>query len=448
MKIIIVGAGRIGKNLARALSDEDNEVYLIEKNEDIGRKIADKLDIKVIVGNGADPDTLHKASIEEADLVLAVTTSDETNLVVCSLAAMLGAKRRIARVRNTALSTILQFSEDNIFKIDEIINPELVAAQTIVKTIETPGASEVADFADGRLLLRGFDISETSSMCGMKMVDFSDEDFPWPFLIVSIVRNETVLIPKGDTSIEAGDLIYALLPDQSLAEFLSFVDPKVKKAKKVVIYGATIIGKEVARSLSKKMRDIILLEEDPEKAREVAGELTDVRVINGSPSDTEIMIECGMEATDAFIATSDNDHSNLISAVLAKKLGATETIISTEQPDYLAIVHDLDIDAIVNPHHAAVEQILHLVRGKGINTVARMLECDAEALEFVTEEESPITKDVLKNLKFPKHCIVGAVYGSDGLSLANGETHVKVGDKVIAFCQQSEIKKFQKMFSR
>jgi len=178
MRVIIVGAGRIGTNLAKSLARENNEVYLIEKNEQVARKNADKLDAKVIIGNGADPIILKKAQVREAELVLAVSHSDEINLSVCSLAGLFGAKRCIARVRNESLSDAMsEFGYDK-YRVDEIINPELVAAQAIRKIVETPGASEVADFADGKILLRAFDISATSPLCGQKIGDFREEDFP------------------------------------------------------------------------------------------------------------------------------------------------------------------------------------------------------------------------------------------------------------------------------
>lgn len=447
MRVIIIGAGRIGTSLAKSLAQENNEVYLIEKNEKVARKNGEKLDVKMIVGNATDPDILKRAQVQEAELVLAVSTSDETNLVVCSLAGLFGAKRCIARVRNTSLSEALaEFGYDQ-FKINEIINPELVAAQAIQKIVEAPGANEVADFANGKILLRGFDIAASSPLCGSKMEDITDDDFPWPFLIVSVVRNGSVLIPKGDTTIEEGDHIYVLLPASSLGEFLIFVDPDVKLPKKIVIYGATITGTHVAMALAGKGRDLLLIEEDSEIAEEAAGNLGDVRIINGSASDQDILVECGIEATDVFIATSNSDHSNLISSVLAKKMGAKSTIITTQQHDYMTIIDSLDIDAIISPHYLAVEQILHLARGKGISAVTKLLEGETEALEFIPEENSPITKGPLKTVKFPKQSIIGAIYRDGEVVLASGDAQVRAGERVIVFCHEAAVKKLQALFT-
>lgn len=447
MNIIIVGAGRIGRNLAKSLSDENNEVYLIEPQKTVAQKVADKLDVKVIVGSGSDPEALQKANIRSADLVLAVTTTDEVNLVVCSLASAYGVKRKIARVRNTALRDIVREFGLDLFNVNELINPELVAAEAIVKTIETPGASEVGDFASGQILLRGFDVPGTSPLCGVRLAELADEDFPWPFLIISIVRNGEVIFPKGDAVVSEGDHIYVLLPKHSLAEFVNFVNPELGHPKKIIIYGATITGRHLAQTLSQKIKNTTIIEEDPERAREVAESLDQVTVINGSASDAEILNECGVEAADVFIATSKNDHSNLISSVLAKRMGAKTTIITTQQPEYMSIIDALNIDAIINPHYLAVEQILQMARGRSVSSVTKLLECDSEAIELIPEKGSPITKDALKGIKLPKNSIVGAVWQDGTVSLAKGDTQINEGDKVIVFCQDKAIKKVQALFT-
>jgi len=447
MKIIIVGAGRIGCNLSRALAKENHEVYLIERNEEVARRVEDKSDLQVVIGSGADPDVLEAAHASQADLVLAVTTSDETNMAVCSLAAAFGAKRRIARVRNTALSAALARFGYGQFRIDEIINPEMLAAQAIVSIVHTPGASEVADFAEGRLLLRAFDVPSSSPLCGFKVADLREEDFPWPFLIISLVRNGEVHIPTGETVIEEKDHIYVLLPSASLGEFLTFVNPQIRKLSKVIIYGATITGEQVASSLVEFVRDVIVVEENAKKAEDIAGRLKGVRIIKGSASEADILTECGIEAADVFVAATGNDHSNIVSSVLAKKLGAKTAVVTTQEPDYISIVDSLNIDVIINPHILAVEQILHLVRGKGISAVTK-LECDAEALEFIPEEDSPVTKAAIKDVNFPKNAIVGAVYSGDEVVLAKGDTLIKAGERVIVFCQESAVKKLQNLFIR
>lgn len=447
MKITIVGAGRIGRGLAKALSQENQEVSLIENNEERIRMVEGKIDVKVIFGSGSDPEILKKANVAQADLVIAVTRSDETNIVVCQLADLFGAKRKIARVRKTSLSNELSNLGYQKFNIDEIINPELVAAQAIIKAIKTPGAAEVGDFENGRLLLRAFDISKNSPLCGLKIGELKDEDFPWPFLIVAIARNHEVIIPKGETSIQADDRLFVLLPPDSAAEFLTFINPEIRKPEKVIVYGATNVGEYVAKTLSGHVRDLILLEENSERAAEMANLLEGTKIIHGSPSDKDILIECGVEAADIFVAASNNDYANLISAVLAKKMGAKMTIIVTQQLDYMPIIDTLDVNMVVNPHILAVDQILSKVRGKEVSAVTKFLEIDAEALELIPEKDSPITKAPIKNIHFPKNAIIGAIFRESEVILAKGDNQIKETDKVIVFCQELALKKVQKLFT-
>ncbi|HDT12685.1 MAG TPA: Trk system potassium transporter TrkA [Candidatus Marinimicrobia bacterium] len=446
MKVIIVGGGVIGTNLAQTLSHEGHEVFLIEQDPAIAAYIDDKLDSKVLIGHGTDPEVLKAADIENADLVISVTTSDETNLVVSSLAAFYGAKKRIARVRDISLTKAIKKSGMSRFYVDEMINPEEVAARTIVRAIESPGANEVADFAHGSIYFRSFDISENSPLCNLKLDELSHQYFPWPFLIAAIKREHSIIIPKGNTILLQNDRIYCLLLPTSAAEFLTFINPDVQKVRKVIIYGASYIGLNVGKKLSGKVKEIILLEENKAKAEKSAGDLSDVLVISGSPSDASILKEAGVENADAFIAVSDDDHSNLISAVLAKKLGAKLSIITTKHPDFMSIMDNLAIDVVINPRYLATDQITRWVRGEGITAMTKLIEIDAEVLELIPEENSPITCKALKDLELPKETLVGAVYRNNEAILATGNLQLRSGEATIVFCRRKNERKLRKMF--
>lgn len=445
MRIVIVGSGVIGSNLASELSQE-HEVYIVEENKETADKASEKLDVKVVVGNGADPSTLSKVPIHQADMVIAVTASDEANVVVCSLAKAYGAKFKVARVRNASLAKALTKYKGQAFYIDEIISPENLAAEAIVKSLKTPGAREVADFANGQILFRVFDIEESSSLCGSSLGELRDRDFPWPFLIVAVMRQGEVFFAKGDTRLEKDDRIYVLLPKDSAAEFLTFVHPEVRMSNKVVICGATKIGERLAALLSEKIEDVTLIEKQYQEAEAIASELKDVRVIHGSASEADILRECGIEAVDVFIAASRIDEENLVSAMLAKKMGAKTTIITADSPDYMSIVDAMDIDAVFNARFLAVDQILKLVRGQSFNAVTSFAECDAEAVELIPEEGSPVTQAPLKQINFPKDSLVGAVYRDKEVVLANGDLQILPQEKVVLFCRQAAVKKLQKLF--
>jgi trk system potassium uptake protein TrkA len=447
-RLIVCGAGVIGSNLAKYLAEEGHEVNLIEQKESVAARAAEKLDVQVTVGSAFEPHVLVGAGVAEADMVIAVTNSDVANLVISSLAAAYGAKKMIARVRDMALSEMVERHGHDHFHVDEIINPDEVAAQTIVKIMEAPGSREVADFADGKILLRSFNVPEESLLVGERLGNLRESDFPWPFVMVGINRVGKISIPRGDDIIEAQDRIYVLLPKPSLAEFLTFVYPGVRLPKKVIIYGATNTGTSLAKILSEKIPDVVLLEENRLKAEKVAGDLNDVRVINGLASEADILRECGVEAADAYIAVSSSDHHNLISAVLAKQMGAKATLITTHQPDYTPIVAGLGIDAFINPRLLATDQIVRLVRGDRISHVATLPEVKAEVLELVAEPGSPITKKPLRDLKFPKNSIVGAISRDDEVVLASGDSHVKAGEPVVVFCHENAVPQIEKLFTK
>ncbi len=447
MRIVIAGAGIMGSTLAKYLLKEEHDVCLIEQDAEIAQKVQDKYDVKVIVGSGADPEVLKKISMSDSDLMLAVTNSDAINMVVCSLAAYLGAKRQIARVREESLNEIVQKEDFRCFSFERIINPEQVASDAIIKTINSPGVREISDFAEGRIFLRSIDIPEGSPLCGLKIEELKSEDFPWPFLIIVIIRDGNVFMPKGEDHIQAKDRIYALLPKGSLGEFLTFVNPTVNIAKKAIIYGASEIGKRVTRELTGKIAEIFLIEEDLQKVNEVSSEFKSIKTINGSASESDILKECGIEVADVFIGCSSSDHSNLISAIMAKKMGAKISIITTQQPDYILIAETLNIDAIINPQVLAAYQIVSLLRGQTVRSVVKLMDCDVEALELIPAKGSPITKGPIKSLKFPKDSIIGAVCSGNEVNLVSGETIIAPGQKVIAFCQESSARKLQKLFT-
>ncbi|MFA9614885.1 MAG: NAD-binding protein, partial [Deltaproteobacteria bacterium] len=207
-------------------------------------------------------------------------------------------------------------------------------------------------------------------------------------------------------------------------------------------------GTSLARSLSEKIPDVVLLEENRARAEKVAGELNDVRVINGLASEADILRECGVEAADAYIAVSASDHHNLISAVLAKQMGAKTTVITTHTPDYTPIVAGLGIDAFINPRLLATDQIMRLVRGERISHVASLPEVKAEVLELVAEPDSPITRKPLKDFKFPKNSIIGAICREEEVVLASGDSHVRAGEPVVVFCHEDAVPQIEKLFTK
>ena len=447
MKVIVCGAGVIGSNLARHLAEEGHDVTLIEQKENVAERAKEKVDARVVVGSAFDPAILESSGVAGADMVIAVTNTDVINLAICSLASAYGAKRKIARVRDMILTGILERFGHSHFHVDDVINPDEFAAQTIIKVVEAPGSREVADFSEGRILLRSFDIPQNSPLVGMSLGTLGEVDLPWPFLVVAIHRGDQVIIPRGEDTVESGDRVYVLLPRHSLAEFLPYLHPSVRLPRKVIVYGATDTGTGLARILAEKVKEVVLLEENRVRAGKVAGELTGVRVIHGMPSDADILRECGVEATDTYVAVSANDHHNLISAVLAKQMGAKLTVIVAHQPEYASIVEGLGIDSFIIPRLLATDQILRMIHGSRVSQLTSLPECRSQVLEFVPAPGSPITRAAIRDVKFPKNAIVGAVDHGSEVVLAKGNTRVQAGDSVVVFCKAQALKKLEKLFA-
>jgi len=448
LKLIICGAGVIGSNLARSLAEEGHDVTLIEQKDSVADRAREKVDARVLVGSAFDPAILESAGAAGADMVIAVTNSDVINLSICSLASAYGAKRKIARVRDMALTGIVEKFGRAHFHVDEIINPDEFAAQTIIKVVEAPGSREVADFSEGRILLRSFDIPTNSPLVGVTLGTLGDLDLPWPFLVVAIHRGEEdVIIPRGENTVESGDRLYVLLPKTSLAEFLTYIHPSVRLPRKVIVYGATGTGMSLVRGLALMVKEVVFLEENRVRAEKAAGELSGIRVIHGMPSDADILRECGVEATDIYIAVSANDHHNLISAVLAKQMGAKGTVIVAHQPEYASIVGGLGIDSFINPRLLATDQILRMIHGSSVCQLASLPECQSQVLEFIPAPGSPITLAPLREVKFPRNAIVGAVNRNSEVILAKGNTQVQPGDSVVVFCKDEALRKLEKLFA-
>ena len=448
MKIVIIGAGATGTNIARQLEKENHEVYIVESNRSIAEKVNEKIDAKIIIGNSTDPEILKEAGIEEADLLVAVTFSDEMNLTVCALADVMGRAKKIARIRNPSLAEIIEKKGHNYFHLDEIINPEKISAEMLSKIILDSGAKEAIDFAEGKVLLRAVDILEKDKFCCRKLKDLRKENRDLEFLFVAIKRNEELIIPHGDTEIKEKDRVYILMSSQSKDEFFKRFFSEEKDIEKIVIFGASAITENLILNIGKKIKNIVVIEPNERKAKKLSEKYDSVFVVNGMASDPEILKECGVKSADMFISASLDEHSNLVSAMLAKKMDVTLTAIVTYQSDYYPIVEAMGIDVVIYPRILAAYNILKYVRGDKIRHVAKLVNFDMEVVEITAEEKSPITKSAIKDIKFPNNIIMGAVIKDGRAHIINGDTVIKPEESVVVFCKGNSGDSLKKLFSR
>lgn len=449
MKILIVGAGAVGFNLAKQLSGEGHTVSIIESDPQISRKITEKLDALCVSGSGNLPSALEEAGIKEVDMVLAVTDSDEINLTVCLLAYWYGVKSKIARLRNEEFTKEDSILRKNQFFIDRIINPIPITVDSILKVIETPGATYVADFVESDILFRGFRVPPDAPIAGRKIKELKEAGSTDSFLIVAIQRGDDMVIPLGEMEICPDDNIFVLLARASLPYFLPMVNRRATEAQGIVIYGATSIGIQLANALEKTTSTVILIEPDKEKAQMAASKLTRATVLHGHATETEIIQQATLEPVDFFIGASANEQDNILACLLAKKQYAKKTIVITHEPDYVPIFGSIGMDVVINPRLITVSSILqHITRGPILGVAKLFGKTEAEATEMIAEKGSEVAGKKLSKVSFPKGSIVGSVIKNGSMILPYGDCVISPGDRAIVFYMPEAREKVQALFTK
>lgn len=448
MKILIVGAGAVGFNLASQLSNEGHDISIVEHDAALVRKINEKLDVFVVEGEGSSPSLLETCGIQEAEMVLAVTNSDEVNIVVCLLANQYGVKKKIARIRNYEFSGKNFFMDKNDFCIDHMINPDLITVNSILKIIETPGSIYVADFKDVNVVLRGFNISNDAPIVGKPLSELKEFESTDSFLIVAIQRKDEMIIPTDETVIQSHDNIYVIVAEAGLPYFLPMVTKRSEKVAKVLIYGATNTGLLISKKLENSSIEVTLVEPKQELAEKAASDLAKTIVLHGNATDIDLLEEAYIETANFFIAASNDEQSNLLAAMLAKKFGAKKTIVITNEPNYVAIFSSLGMDVVINPRQIMVSSILQYARRGRVPSVMKISDSDAEAIEIEVEKGAKIAGKRLNNVKFPQGAILGAIIQNGVMVIPDEKSVINVSDRVIIFSMPTAIKKVQSLFCK
>ena len=447
MNVVVVGAGAVGLNLAQQLSHEGHDVAVVEQCADAADEMRDRLDAIVVCGEGSDPQTLEQAGIRAADMVVAVTDCDEVNVVVCLLADRFGVQRKIARVRATELSGANALFPDRPLPIDLMVNPEEHTVGLVLKMIETPGAVDVADFAGGEILLRGFDVPSDAPIANRKLAELRAAWEGEAFLVAGILRDGEVIIPSGEDVVRPHDEIFVIASRHTLPLLLPMVNRRSIEARRVIIYGGGRGGICLASALEERGLDVVVIEPDMARAEAAAAELERALVLRGQATEAELLDEADVETADFFIGAFEDDEPNLLAALVAKKNGARRTIVITSEPDYVPIMKSIDIDAVVNPRLVTVGAILRHVRRGRILSVAKLTESGAEAVESIAPAGSPIVGRPLRETKMPRGAIIGAIWRENEVVIPTGDTVVGPGDRVVAFVLPDAVDRVQALVS-
>ncbi len=448
MKVLIVGAGAVGFNIANQLSKEGHDISVVEENPELIQKITERLDVFVVAGNGSSPSVLETAGARDAHMVLAVTNSDEVNIIVCILANQYGCKIKIARIRNNELTSKNSLLKGNGFCVDHMINTEQILVDSLIKIIETPGATFAIDFPIGDILLRGFHVPDDAPIAGKRFSELEGIEYTDSFLIVSVQRNGEMIIPTSETEILPDDDIFVLVSKMGLPYFLPMVNRRADEVERVIIYRTSRTGIQLAKRLEDSSINVTMIEPKKEKAEMAAAELENTIVLHGDATDIDLLKEATIEDTDFFIALSEDAQTNLLTSLLAKKHGAKKTIVLTNEPALVPIINQVNVDVVVNPRLITASAILQHVRRGQILSIAKLGDSEAEAIELVAEEGSEIVKKQLNKIRFPKRSTLGAIVRNGTMRLPKGIKAINPGDSVIVFTLPDAIEKVQALFSK
>jgi len=446
MKIIIVGAGEVGFHIAQRLSEENQNVVLIDKDPQKIKRITEKLDVQALLGGGTSPQVLREAGIREADMLVAAADSDEVNLISCLMAKNLNPYMlKVARIRSPEYLEEKELFGQDLLGIDRVINPESEMVDAILRVMEVPGASEVIDFVGGRVKLIGFTIPEDSSFCGHKLASF--RGLEETVLVGAIARGDEVLIPRGDDIIQADDLVYVVVKNDELDRILRLFNPREQSLRRVIIVGAGQTGTALATALDQTKVKARIIDKDTERCTLLAEKLERVIVINGDGTDKDLLREENVEDVDLVVAITGDEESNVLISLLSKGLGAKRTITRISKLSYIPLVSAIGIDTVVSPRLSAVRAILqHIRRGK-IITVAPLKGEHAEAIEAEALETSDIVNVPLADVKFPKGAIIGAIVRGEEVIIPRGDSIIRPRDRLIIFALQPVIPKLEKLLT-
>jgi trk system potassium uptake protein TrkA len=448
LKVVIVGAGEVGFHIANHLTLENKEVVVIDKNADAIRRVSDHLDVQVVQGSGSSPVVLEEAGIRNAEVLLAVTDSDEANLVACLVANMLSpSTQKLVRVRDADFDQYHDHFRENAPKIDTIINPGIEVVKTIESMMRVPGAADVGEFADGRIKFIGIYLDKNSRLAGVKLADIPEKITHIRLLIAAVVRGEELIIPRGNDYLMPGDLVYFISEEDKLQETLAVFDKSDQSPKRTLIIGGGNIGFRLAESLEENSLYCKIIEKNPERCTEIAEGLNKTVVLCGDGSDQALLAEENIQDIDVVITVTGNEETNILTSLLATRMGAKKSITRISRFSYFPLMKTIGIEQVVSARLSAINTLLqHIRKGKVLSAISIKGE-QAEVMEALALETSDIVDKPLKQISFPKGAIVVGIIRKDDIIIPTGDSVIQPEDRVIIFAHRPAIPKVEKILS-
>jgi trk system potassium uptake protein TrkA len=437
MKIVILGAGQVGRTAAYHLSrEESNEVTVVDHNEEVLRDLQDRLDIRTVAGNASFPTVLEAAGAADADILVALTSSDEVNMMACEVAyTLFRTKTKIARIRAAEYTNRPELFSEEALSVDVFISPEQLVTEYVRRLIRTPGALQVLDFADGKVQLVGVRAQKGGLLVGHTLRELREHLPKVDTRVVAIYRAGRSIRPDGDSVVEHGDEVFFLAAREDLKRVMAEMRREDNPVKRVVIAGAGNIGFRLAKALEKE-NQVKLIERDMRRARRVSELLENTIVLNGDAADEELLIEENIDSADVFAALTNSEEANILSAMLAKRLGAHKVMALINKPSYAELMESGSIDIAISPQSVTIGSLLAHVRRGDVVRVHSLRRGAAEALEAIVhgnERTSRVIGRRVEEIKLPEGTLLGAIVRGHEVIIAHHDTVVQADDHVIVF---------------
>lgn len=442
MDIIIVGGGKVGYSLAKLLSQEFADITVIDKNELTLQRISDNLDVMCLKGSGTSLSTLNEANVSKADVFIAVTDSDEINMLCCLAAKKLGAKQTVARVRNPEYSEELVMLNDALH-LDLAINPEKETALEIARTIKFSSVCSVESFADDRVDLVGFIINESHKISGKRICDISLDKCS--VLFCAVERDNTVYIPSGDFKLEINDKVYVIGEHSEIISFFKTLGKYKKKVNNVLIVGGGRIGYYLAKMLDKFSIETKIIEKDYDRCRQLTEKLPNTIVIHGDGTEEELLHSESLVENDALIALTGNDEENIILSLMALNNEISNVVTKVTRLNYKNVAKNIGINTVVSPKSVTANKIVKYIRslidtrGCCIENIYKIINDESEAIEIIANENTKCLNVPIKELKINKDVLIATIVREDKIIIPTGNDYIKLGDKVIIITKTKNI---------
>jgi len=446
MRIVIIGVGEVGFHVAKALSQEEHDITVMDMDPVKCKRATESLDVIVLEGNGASPRNLSMANVQDADYVLSLTRVDEVNLIASQQAHQLGAKKIIARLRNQQYTTRDSIIKPEKFGIDLVIHPEKEACREIVQLVRHSYATQVMDFEGGRMQMMGIRLEEECPIIGKSVREICDEERDFNFGIITVLRNGESHVPWSDFIFSKGDTAYFIAKTERIESLMILLGKEATQTNSIIILGGSKIGRSVAAELENEM-SVRMIDNRRDKAEWLASILKETMVLYGDGTDVELLKAENIQDTDSFIAVTESEQTNLLSGMLAHHLGVKQSVIHVSTTEYMPIVQEIGLGAVLSKNMSTVNSILRFIASDQTEkSVTTFDEIDVDVIEFSPEPGSKVTKAPLSEIKFPEDSIVGMTNHHGHLAIARGSTQLTDEDTVLVFAKSKAVKSLRKLF--